>query len=116
MTVPKKPAHPPAPERLSAEAKSWWAKIVSEYDLDDASLLILESALESFDRMRQAQALLKKEGIVVKDRFGQPKQHPATLIERDSKAMLLRQVKALGLDLEPLNDMPGRPPGSLNRK
>lgn len=32
---------------------------------------ILESALESFDRMREAQTILEKEGIVIKDRFNQ---------------------------------------------
>lgn len=79
--------------------------------MDDASLIILESALEAFDRMRQAQALLAEEGLVVKDRFGQDKAHPAAAIERDAKGTMLRHIKALGLDLEPLNDRPGRQPG-----
>jgi P27 family predicted phage terminase small subunit len=74
-------------------------------------LLILESTLEALDRMRQAQEAIDKEGITTKDRFGQPKQHPATLVERDSKATLLRGLKAMGLDLEPLNEAAGRPIG-----
>jgi P27 family predicted phage terminase small subunit len=105
------PKTPPAPSRLSVEAKKWWTKFVAEWSLDDAGLLILESALESFDRMRAAQAIIATEGIVLTDRFGQKKQHPATLIERDSKAAMARDLKALNLDLEPLRDAPGRPPG-----
>jgi hypothetical protein len=42
---------PPAPAQLSKEAKGWWFKICSGWDLDDSSLLILESALECFDTM-----------------------------------------------------------------
>jgi phage terminase small subunit len=56
--------------------------------------------MEAFDRMRQAQALIKKEGITIVDRFGQMKQHPATLIERDSRTAVARGLKALNLDIE----------------
>jgi P27 family predicted phage terminase small subunit len=102
---------PDPPKQLSREAKAWWKKIVAQWHLDDPALLILEGTLESFDRMRQAQALLAAEGLVVKDRFGQPKQHPASLVERDAKQAVLRGLKALGLDLEPLAEgKGGRPP------
>ncbi len=70
----------------------------------------LEAALESFDRMRESQRLLAAEGLVVRDRWGQAKPHPAAAIERDSRAAWLRGLAALGLDLEPLRDGPGRPP------
>jgi P27 family predicted phage terminase small subunit len=99
----------PTPKHLSAEAAGWWERIMADWDLESPALLILEGALEAFDRMRAAQKIIKAEGITTKDRFGQVKQHPATLVERDSKATLLRGLKALALDLEPLNDGPGRP-------
>jgi P27 family predicted phage terminase small subunit len=104
------PALPRAPGGLSAEAKRWWRKIVAEWNLDDAALLLLENAMSAFDRMREAQAAIAADGITVTDRFGQVKQHPATLVERDSKATLLRHLKSLNLDLEPLHDRAGRPP------
>lgn len=106
---------PPCPAHLSPEAAAWWDKINSGWTLDDPGLLLLESALESFDRMRQAQKILKKEGQVVRDRFGQPKAHPATLTERDSKTTMLRIFKGLNLDLEPLNPGPGRPAGKKEK-
>jgi P27 family predicted phage terminase small subunit len=104
-----KPKLPGPPRHLSREAKRWWGRVVQVWVLDDAALLILESALEAFDRMREAQELLKAEGLVVKDRFGQQKAHPAAAVERDAKATMLRHLKALALDLEPLGDRPGRP-------
>lgn len=106
----RRPPVPPAPEHLSEEAKRWWTTLNEGWDLDDPSLLVLESGLECLDRMRQAQKLIKKDGPVVTDRFGQKKQHPATLIERDAKAGLLRHLARLGLDLEPIRETIGRPP------
>ncbi len=108
----KKPTNhlPAAPSGLSTEAGQWWASIVRDYALEPSALLILENALSSFDTMRAAQALIKKDGLVSVDRFGQAKAHPATLIERDSKATMLRHLQQLGLDLEPLHAGPGRPP------
>jgi P27 family predicted phage terminase small subunit len=102
---------PKPPKKLSREAKGWWTKIVGTWELDDPALMLLESALEAFDRMREAQGMLAKDGAVIEDRFGQKKAHPATLIERDSKETLLRTMRALNLDIEPLNDKPGRPAG-----
>src|SRR5262245_48110765 len=103
---------PPAPRGLSAAARKWWARINETYILDDGSRLILESAMQSLDRWQEAKKLVDEEGLVVRDRFNQPKPHPATLTERDSKALMVRSLKSLGLDLEPLHDRAGRPPGT----
>jgi P27 family predicted phage terminase small subunit len=106
------PALPPAPRGLSAEAKKRWRRLVSEYAIEDpAGLLLLQTALEAMDRMRDAQRTIEAEGAVVLDRFGQKKPHPATVVERDSRSGMMAALKALNLDLEPLNDRPGRPAG-----
>jgi P27 family predicted phage terminase small subunit len=102
---------PKPPKQLSKEAKAWWRKIVASWELDDAALLLLESTLEQFDTMRKAQELITTQGLTYVDRFNQIKPNPATVIERDAKQGLLRGIRALGLDLEPLNSGPGRPPG-----
>jgi hypothetical protein len=57
----KKRTVPPAPAHLSAEAKNWWRRIHEENEIGDQSgLLILATALESFDRMRAAQAVISE--------------------------------------------------------
>ena len=101
-----------APPGLSAAAKIWWKKIISEYEIEDAAgLLLLETALQAFDRMHDARALIAKHGAVTLDRFEQLRPNPATTIERDSRAAMCAALKALNLDLEPLRDGVGRPTG-----
>jgi P27 family predicted phage terminase small subunit len=104
---------PRSPKTLSAEARRWWARIVTEYAVDDdAGILILTTAFEAFDRMRQAQERIAADGATVVDRFGQVKPHPLLPTERDARAQFLAALRQLNLDLEPLRDGPGRPPGS----
>lgn len=100
------------PKHLSAESKKLWQRLLSEYEIvDEAGLLILQTSMEAFDRMREAQAIIKEEGMQIQDRFQQWKAHPLTVVERDSRAAMMAALKALNLDLEPLNDKPGRPGG-----
>jgi P27 family predicted phage terminase small subunit len=99
------------PRGLSPEAEAWRRKIVEGFEIDDnAGALILTTAMEALDRLRQAQKLIDREGITTTDRFGQVKQHPATMVERDSRTALLRSLKALNLDIEAPGEI-GRPPG-----
>jgi P27 family predicted phage terminase small subunit len=101
-----------APRTLSTEASKWWKKLTEDYDIvDEAGFLLLQTGLEAFDRMRGAQDVIRREGLQVADRFGQMKAHPLLTVERDSRAQMLMALKALNLDLEPLNAAPGRPPG-----
>ena len=100
------------PKTLSREAARWWRKLIAEYAIEDqAGYLMLQTSLEAFDRMREAQRVLKEDGLVMVDRFGQKKSHPLTAVERDSRAQMLAAVKALNLDVKPLQDSPGRPRG-----
>jgi P27 family predicted phage terminase small subunit len=97
---------------LSSEAKRWRAKIISEYEIaDEAGLLILQTAMEAFDRMREAQQQVTRDGVTFTDRFGQIKAHPLLPVERDARAAFLAGLRSLNLDLEPLRDGPGRPAG-----
>ena len=103
---------PRPPKQLSAEAKRWWKKLVAEFGIDDpAGVLLLQTALEAFDRMRGCQQVIEAEGATVRDRFDQVRGHPLLAAERDARAQMLAALKQLNLDLEPLRDGPGRPGG-----
>lgn len=98
------------PKNLSREAKRLWLSITSDYEIDDsAGLSILKVALEAFDRMRAAQAAIERDGLVLRDRYNQLRNHPAATIERDARSGFLLGMKALRLDIEPLS----RPGGQL---
>ena len=91
-----------APKGLSREAKVWWTRITDEFEVDDNSArLLLGQALEAFDRMRQAQVILGKEGLTTTDRFGQSRGHPMLLTERDSRNAMLKCLGKLNLDIMP---------------
>ncbi len=101
-----------APKTLSPESRGWWRKLTKEYGIDDAGgLLVLRTALEALDRMRDAQAQVREGGAMLEDRWGQKKPHPLLTVERDSRAQMLMALKQLNLDLEPLRDRAGRPSG-----
>jgi len=56
------------------------------------------------------------QGEVVTDRYGQTKVNPACALEKkDSRNGFLLALKQLNLDMEPLRDSVGRPPGTCNR-
>ncbi len=102
-----------APKALSPEARKWWREVMKEYEIiDPAGLLLLQTALESFDRMRGAQESIAAVGATVTDRFGQLRAHPMITVERDARAAMLAALKALNLDVEPLRDGVGRPSGT----
>lgn len=87
------------PESLSKEAKRLWIKIAGAYEFDAIGLAILENAMQAFDRMLEARSTLDREGCVYRDRFKQPRQHPAFLNEASSRLAMLRHLRALGVDL-----------------
>lgn len=103
---------PPPPRGLSKEAKATWTCYVEAYDLDPPALLLLAQACTWHDAELAAKDEIKKDGATVLDRFGQKQQHPACRRQRDAAGMYLKIIRQLGLDLEPLNDGPGRPAGS----
>ena len=100
------------PKHLSKEGQALWKRLQTEYEItDEAGFLLLQTAMEAHDRMKECQKIIGKEGLQLPDRFGQMKAHPLTVTERDSRSAMMQAVKSLNLDLEPLNDKPGRPGG-----
>jgi phage terminase small subunit len=103
---------PKPPRDLSLPAKKRWKALCQEYAISDsAGLQILETYARQFQRAADAREVIGIEGAIVHDRFGQKKEHPAVATERGAIAAMLHCLKALNLDIEPLRDKPGRPPG-----
>jgi phage terminase small subunit len=110
-----KPPRPPA--HLRRSTKRWWSWVVETYAMEAHHLKILEAAAETWDRRQEARDVLAKEGAFYVDRWGCPKSHPATAIERDCNVLFLRQLRELRLDVgQPSEDE--RPPRlvDVNRK
>jgi P27 family predicted phage terminase small subunit len=90
------------PKHLSAESRALRQRLVTEYDIaDSGGLLLLDTALEALDRMRDAQVVIKREGIMITDsKTGKCRAHPALIIEKDSRWALLQALKSLNLDID----------------
>lgn len=101
------------PKHLSLKAKRLWKALLVEWPSigDVAGLAILATGLEAFDRATGAREGIDRDGLTITDRFGVQKPHPLLACERDARAQWLAALKALNLDIEPLRDRPGRPPG-----
>jgi P27 family predicted phage terminase small subunit len=109
----KKSADPQAPKHLKPPTRRWWSSVVSGYVLAEHHERLLTAAGESWDRAQQAREIVSTEGMVISDRFGQPKEHPAVRIERDCKALFAKLIRELALDLDPPAE--SRPPSSVGR-
>lgn len=93
---------------LSVAAAKWYREVAGEYQLESHHLRLLEAAAGAWDRIQTARALLDSEGLVVLDRFGQKRPHPAAAIERDNKVLFCRLLRELRLNDEGPQDP--RPP------
>jgi P27 family predicted phage terminase small subunit len=103
---------PNPPKYLSPEAKKLWRKLNEEFDLSDsASQILLESVCSAMDRWQGARKILARDGPTINDRWGTKKVHPCVAVERDAKSTMRAALHELHLDLEPLQERPGRPPG-----
>jgi hypothetical protein len=99
------------PEHLGMAGRELWTSIQASYQITDpGGLALLRAAAEASDRVASCRKMLDEQGevIVIK---GIPRAHPAAAIERDARAALIRALKELHLDLEPLRDRAGRPEG-----
>jgi phage terminase small subunit len=98
-TAPLPPGH------LGEAGAGLWADIVRQYRIaDGAGLVLVTTAAECLDRMRQAQEAIREHGLLVADRYGGKRQNPACVVERAARDGMLAALKALNLDLEPLRD------------
>ena len=91
---------PQPPKHLSRESKTWWREVVAGYDLERHHLKLLQAACESWDRVAEARSLIQRDGVVIEDRFGQQKPHPACDVERHNRALFARMLRELALDVE----------------
>jgi len=98
--------------KISREGNKLKRIILAEFDISDrGGLEILDRAIESYCRMREAEKIIDRDGLTVKNRFSEVKEHPALNTERKARAQFLLAIKQLNLDVLPPNHRIGRPGG-----
>lgn len=99
---------PTAPDHLRPTTAEWFTGVLDDFELDAHHIRLLTLAAEAWDRCQAAREIVDAEGLIVLDRFGQQKQHPAIAIERDARVGFCRVLRELALDIDEPAD--SRPP------
>jgi phage terminase small subunit len=90
------------PPQLGIAGRRFFLDVMGQYALEEAHhLALLVGAAEALDTAAAAREALTRDGVVFRDRFGQPRANPAAAILRDAKATFVRLIRELGLDVEP---------------
>jgi hypothetical protein len=106
----RRPKRPAPPGHLGEDGRALWHGVQHEYSIDDpAGLELLRQAAECADRIASVRRQIDEQGEMLTIR-GVPRVHPLCQVERDQRAALVRCLKNLNLDLEPLKAR-GRQPG-----
>lgn len=97
------PRLPEPPEWVQEPERVFWETTVREYAVEGPALAMLEVACSAMQRLRESRAVLDREGLVVEGRYaGTSRPHPLVAVERDARVQLLRALRELDLDGEPL--------------
>ena len=100
------------PSTLGKTGKKLWKDLLEGWDIQREQFVLLQALCESQDRISELTEMLKREGLVVEDRFGQKRPHPATLILKGENGSFARLFKLLALESPSgFEQGPGRPAG-----
>jgi phage terminase small subunit len=88
-------------------------RLAREYEITDpGGEALLRTFASAFSLEIDCQQQIEKDGLCFKDRFEQMKAHPLLTVLTSARAQKMAALKALCLDVEPLQIGLGRPKGS----
>ena len=91
-----------APASLTKVSQKLYLEIANEYDIVESPYLaILEEGLLAHDRCLEAAAILKKEGLTIRDDRGVTRPHPMLRVEQQARTAMLQALKMLPFDPAP---------------
>ena len=89
---------PQPPDHLQTDGRELWNRLVKEYELadDTEAMILLTTAAECLDMMRQAQEAIRRDGLTVKTRYKDSfKEHPAVAIARDARNGMMAALRRM---------------------
>jgi hypothetical protein len=107
------PKLPEPPGHLGEHGRELWHGIMLSYEITDpGGLALLQTACEAQDRIASVRVQIEQQGELLMVR-GLPRVNPLCAVERDARAALVRAIRYMNLDIEPLRDRVGRPAGGI---
>jgi phage terminase small subunit len=91
---------PVPPGDLGATGKALWVKLARAYRVDDEhGQTVLALGCRAADREEACRRQIKRDGVSVRDKWGQIKPHPLLAAERDARSQVLAALRALSLPI-----------------
>jgi phage terminase small subunit len=101
MTTDSKKRKASAPNHLSVPARRLWRSLFDTYQIDlPASLLLLTTLCEGWDRARQCREALKGQPLTVTDKHGGIRISPLIVEERACREQITRLARVLRIHVE----------------
>ena len=88
---------PRCPNGASPEAQALWTEVVARYELGGHELSLLRSAVRALTSLRKVQAELERDGVTIRDRFDQVREHPSMKTLQILDAQFRANLRDLGL-------------------
>ena len=85
---------------LTAATQRWIKAVHKEFELTEAEGRLLILSGETWDRLCQIRAILKKDGLLVVDAKGDRKKHPLADAEIKSRGQFAALLKELNLPID----------------
>jgi phage terminase small subunit len=104
MKSNKKTNEIPPPKHLGRRSKAFWRELNGIYEFEIHDLERLRVACEQIDLIDASEDAIRLAGRFVTDRYGAIKAHPGILVAKDARAMLLRALRELAVDITPPDD------------
>jgi phage terminase small subunit len=98
------------PEGLGEAGKTFWVQANAERSFEDVhDLAVLETLCRLRDQEKEYELRLQTDGAIFKDRWGRPKAHPVCKLLGDTRILIMRAIRELGLSIVTTNDprLPG---------
>jgi len=88
------------PMDLKKNGAAFWKAANAETIFEDAhDIARLLMAAKILDEIAEAEAAVADAGMIILDRYGRPKEHPAVKIIRDDRILFCRIIRELALDI-----------------
>jgi len=97
------------PNGLGEAGKDFWTKILGEYDLQEAhDLERLTMACKCLDDVIVIEERVKEDGRFTQNRYGGITEHPGGKSSRDTRALFMKIIRELNLDIAVPESRPPR--------
>ena len=109
---------PRAPTGTGPAGRKLWQAVVTDFVLAEHEMTLLRQAVRVADRCDDLQAVVEAEGPMIRDRFDQPRTHPAVIELRNQQGLLAKLCVALRVPIGDQEDQGARtsPLGRAQRR